>query len=109
MRAIRTTHDPDLGRRFVRVRRRGSRIVAIGKGLEPFDALDTGVFVFSPALFDALEWAQALGDRTLSGGVRQLAMRGLMRGVEIGDAAWCDIDTLSDLTAAESALSVRTA
>jgi choline kinase len=92
-----------------RVRRRGSRIVAIGKGLEPFDALDTGVFVFSPALFDALEWAQAVGDTTLSGGVRQLAMRGLMRGVEIGDAAWCDIDTLSDLTAAESALSVRTA
>ena len=27
-----------------------------------------------------------------------------MRGVEIGDAAWCDIDTLSDLAAAESAL-----
>ena len=92
-----------------RVRRRGSRIVAIGKGLEPFDALDTGVFVFSPQLFDALEWAQALGDTTLSGGVRQLAVRGLMRGVEIGDAAWCDIDTISDLAAAESALGVRIA
>ena len=35
-----------------------------------FDALDTGVFVFSPVLFDALERARALGDTTLSGGVR---------------------------------------
>lgn len=87
-----------------KVRREGSRIVAIGKGLADFDALDTGVFVFSPALFDALERARALGDTTLSGGVRQLAARGLMRGVEIGDAAWCDIDTLSDLAAAETAL-----
>ena len=92
-----------------KVRRQGSRIVAIGKDLAHFAALDTGVFVFSPELFDALERARALGDTTLSGGVRILAARGLMRGVEIGDAAWCDIDTLSDLAAAESALSTTSA
>ena len=92
-----------------KVRRQGSRIVAIGKDLATFDALDTGVFVFSPELFDALERARALGDTTLSGGVRQLAARGLLRGVEIGDAAWCDIDTLSDLAAAESALTTPSA
>ena len=92
-----------------KVRRQGARIVAIGKDLTDFDALDTGVFVFSPALFDALEHARALGDTTLSGGVRQLAALGLMRGVEIGDAAWCDIDTLSDLVAAESALTTPSA
>ena len=77
---------------------------AIGKDLKDYDALDTGVFVFSPVLFDALEQAQAAGDTTLSGGVRQLAARGLMRAMEIGDANWCDIDTVSDLAAAESAL-----
>jgi len=82
----------------------GSRIVAIGKDLVDYDALDTGVFVFAPVLFEALERARELGDTTLSGGVRQLAALGLMRGVEIGDAAWCDIDTVSDLAAAESAL-----
>jgi len=87
-----------------KVRRQGGRIVAIGKDLRDFDALDTGVFVFSPELFPALDRARALGDTTLSGGVRQLAALGLMRGVEIGDAAWCDIDTLADLVAAESAL-----
>jgi hypothetical protein len=27
-----------------------------------------------------------------------------MRALEIGDATWCDIDTVSDLEAAESAL-----
>ena len=92
-----------------KVRRDGARIVAIGKELTEFDALDTGVFVFSPQLFDALEDARSQGDTTLSGGVRQLAVRGLMRGVEIGDAAWCDIDTVSDLAAAESALTTPSA
>jgi len=99
---------PDRADEATRVRMNATRIVAIGKNLRPFDALDTGVFVFSPELFDALECAQALGDTTLSGGVRQLAARGLMRGVEIGGAAWCDIDTVSDLAAAESALGATT-
>jgi choline kinase len=92
-----------------KVRREGSRIVAIGKDLVDYDALDTGVFVFSPVLFDALDRSRARGDTTLSGGVRQLAARGLMRGVEIGDATWCDIDTVSDLAAAESALGAPSA
>ena len=92
-----------------KVKREGSRIVAIGKDLADYDALDTGMFVFSPVLFDALERARAQGDTTLSGGVRLLAAAGLMRGVEIGDARWCDIDTLSDLAAAESALGAPSA
>jgi choline kinase len=89
-----------------KVRLEGSRILAIGKDLTDYDALDTGVFVFSPLLFDALERARAHGDTTLSAGVRRLAARGLMQAVEIGDAPWCDIDTLSDLAAAESALAL---
>ena len=92
-----------------KVRREGSRIVAIGKGLPDYDALDTGVFVFAPVLFDALVRSRDAGDTTLSGGVRLLAALGLMRGVEIGDATWCDIDTLSDLAAAESALGAPSA
>ncbi len=100
---------PEQADEATKVRRDGSRIVAIGKDLKDYDALDTGVFVFSPVLFDALEQAQAAGDTTLSGGVRQLAARGLMRAMEIGDANWCDIDTLSDLAAAESALGTPSA
>ena len=100
---------PEQASEATKVRLEGSRIVAIGKDLPQYDAIDTGVFVFSPELFDALECAQALGDTTLSGGVRQLAARGLMRGVEIGDATWCDIDTVDDLAMAEHALGAATA
>jgi choline kinase len=101
---------PELAAEATKVRRDGSRIVAIGKDLIEYDALDTGVFVFSPDLFAALEHACAHGDTTLSGGVRQLAAGGRMHAVEIGGATWCDIDTVSDLAAAESVLAVaRTA
>lgn len=87
-----------------KVRRHGAQIVAIGKDLTEYDALDTGMFVCSPAVFDAIEVSRAAGDTTLSGGIRQLAGRGLMRGVEIGNAAWYDIDTLADLEHAEHLL-----
>jgi choline kinase len=100
---------PEQAAEATKVRREVSRIVAIGKDLTEYDALDTGVFVFSPLLFGALEQARGEGDTTLSGGVRILAARGLMRGVEIGDAAWCDIDTQSDLSAAEAVLGVPSA
>ena len=88
-----------------KVRRQNSLIVAIGKDLDDYDALDTGLFVCAPALFPALDEARRAGDTTLSGGIRRLAARGLMRAVEIGDAAWYDIDTPADLRTAESLLS----
>jgi choline kinase len=95
---------PSVADEATKVRRAGSRIVAIGKELREYDALDTGVFVCAPSLFDALEEAQASGDTTLSGGIRRLAARGLVHGFEIGGARWYDIDTVSDLAAAESEL-----
>jgi choline kinase len=82
----------------------GTRIVAIGKDLREHDALDTGMFVCSPALFAAIDAARADGDTTLSGGIRRLARLGLMRGIDIGNAAWYDIDTMDDLTQAEIVL-----
>jgi choline kinase len=85
-----------------KVRMHGDRITAIGKQLDPFDAIDTGVFVFSPAIFSALEESARAGDTSLSGGVRRLAARGLMRGVDTGGSAWCDIDTVADLIQASS-------
>ena len=99
---------PAVAEEATKVRRVGSRIAAIGKDLRDYDALDTGVFVCAPVLFEALAAAQAAGDTTLSGGIRWLAARGLMRGFDIGDAQWCDIDTVSDLAAAESALTAGT-
>ena len=95
---------PDVAAEATKVRLSGNRITAIGKDLVTYDALDTGLFVCAPALFPALEIARLGGDTTLSGGIRQLAARGLMRGADVGAATWCDIDTLEDLAAAETVL-----
>lgn len=89
-----------------RVRTAGGCIVEIGKDLATFDALDTGLFVCDPVLFDALDDSIAAGDTTLSGGIRRLAARRLMRALDIGDARWCDIDTPADLEIAEALLTV---
>jgi len=96
---------PEIAAEATKVRLRGDRISAIGKELAPHDALDTGLFVCAPALFDALEVARRAGDTTLSGGIRHLAALGLMRAADVGAASWCDIDTPDDLAAAESLLS----
>lgn len=97
---------PDVAAEATKVRTAGDYIVAIGKELEPYDAFDTGLFVCDPVLFDALDDSIAAGDTTLSGGIRRLAARRLMRSLDIGDARWCDIDTPADLQAAESLLVV---
>jgi choline kinase len=76
-----------------RVMTRDGAICAIGKGLEPFDAIDTGLFLLTPRVFDALEESSRAGDRSLSGGIRRLAAQGLMLSWDIGDGRWLDVDT----------------
>jgi 1L-myo-inositol 1-phosphate cytidylyltransferase len=90
-----------------KVRLSGDRIVAIGKDLQRYDALDTGMFVCSPQVFRALDRSRDRGDTTLSGGIRELAAEGLIRAVDIGPADWYDIDTVADLQHAESLLGER--
>lgn len=87
-----------------RVRLRRSRITAIGKRLVPFDALDTGMFVCRPALFDALDQAAHDGNTTLTAGVAVLASRRLARACDVSGSYWCDVDTVDDLQSAEAAL-----
>ncbi len=96
--------SPQVAAEATKVRMNGSLITAIGKDLTSYDALDTGMFVCAPSLFAAIDAARAAGDTTLSGGIRQLAARRLMRAVDIGNAAWYDIDTMADLQLAESLL-----
>ena len=100
---LRTT-SPAIVAEATKVRLSGSHITAIGKDLVTYDGLDTGLFVCAPSVFDALEASRASGDTTLSGGIRQLAERRLMRGADIGDASWHDIDTMADLEAAAGLL-----
>ena len=53
------------------------------------------------SVFEALDESCDAGDSTLSGGIRRLAARGLVRAVDIGAARWFDIDTVADLALAE--------
>ncbi len=80
------------------------RIVAIGKSLKSYDAIDTGVFLATPGLFEALKKACANGRRTLSAGILELADSGLAMATDICGRTWHDIDTLEDAKDAESKL-----
>ena len=98
------TTDPVIVAEATKVRLDRDRITAIGKDLVEYDALDTGLVVCAPELVPARDAARATGDTTLSGGIRRLAALGLMRGADIGEASWYDIDTVDDLEAAEGLL-----
>ena len=85
-----------------KVLRAGDRIVDIGKEIADYDALDTGMFLCSPALFDDLESASKDGNCSLSDGMLRLAHEGRLRAMEIGDAQWHDVDTPEALAYADA-------
>lgn len=76
----------------------------IGKQLKEFDAVDTGLFVCPPCIFERLEAAKVDGDCSLSDGVRAMAEAGRARIVDIGDSLWQDVDTPEMLEHAEAML-----
>lgn len=81
------------------------RVQAVGKHLADYNAVDTGVFVCSPALLEALAAVyEATGDAALSDGVRRLAEQGRMHALDIGDGFWQDVDTPEMLAHAETML-----
>ena len=98
--------DPNIDRIFdlddaTKVRRDGDHIVDIGKEIARYDALDTGMFLCSPSLFDRLESAIHDGNCSLSDGMRQLIRERRLRALEIGEAQWQDVDTPEALAHAE--------
>jgi len=69
------------------------RIVGIGKSLEDYNALDTGVFLITPSLIEALDAIDGPRGCSLSEGVAALASEGRMKAADIGNAVWIDVDT----------------
>lgn len=69
------------------------RIVDIHKELEEYNALDTGVFLVTPALIEALDAVNGPEGCSLSQGVGALAAEGRMRAADVGDVTWIDVDT----------------
>lgn len=85
---------------------RGSQIVAIGKGLARWDAIDTGCFRLTPAVFEALRQVPASEPLTVSAAMLRLARAGRMTAIEIGATEWADVDTPTDRAAAERLLAL---
>jgi len=89
-----------------KVRLEGQRIVDIGKELPSYDAVDTGVFLITEGLVEALHEArQRQGDCSLSDGVRRLAGAGKMHALDVTGAFWLDVDTPEAWRFAESRFS----
>jgi len=80
------------------------QIKDIGKQLNHHNAIDTGIFLCTPAIFDALEVSIRNGNNSLSAGIKVLANRQKMKAFEISDKYWLDVDDDSALKNAKSLL-----
>jgi len=88
-----------------RIKTEGGKIRDIGKNINEYNGFDTGLFVCTPAIFDALErCAEETGDTSLSGAVRELATHGLANAVNINGQFWIDVDDPEAFRRAENAL-----
>jgi 1L-myo-inositol 1-phosphate cytidylyltransferase len=71
----------------------GGRIARIGKTVEPYDAIDTGLFRTGPELIAAIRKSVAAGAQgSLSEGVQSLADRGRAETLEVTGRWWLDVD-----------------
>lgn len=78
------------------------RVRAIGKELREYNAVDTGIFLATSDLLDALATVVSRqGNASLSDGVSELAAQGLMYAEEFGDYFWQDVDTPEAYAVAE--------
>jgi choline kinase len=88
----------------MKVQTRNDRVTAIGKDLQDYDAIDTGLFVCPEEFFDYLEHAKKNGDCSLADGVRLMAADGKVHAIDIGNVWWQDVDTPAMLQKAERSL-----
>lgn len=80
----------------------GDSIRRIGKALDRYDAIDTGLFRATPALAEALRAAIAAGSAgSLSEGVQRLADEGRASIVDVTGLRWIDVDDPAALAKAE--------
>lgn len=85
------------------------RVVAIGKTLAHYDAIDTGIFVCPLEIFSYLARARKECDCSLADGVRLMASDGKVRAVDVGRSWWQDVDTAEMRGRAEKEIGKRAA
>lgn len=86
----------------MKVRTEEKRIVAIGKKLDEYNGIDTGIFICPENVFDYLRRVLQNDDCALADGVRLMAEEGNALAVDIGNAWWQDVDTPEMLAHASS-------
>jgi len=78
------------------------RIRSIGKTIPHYNAIDTGLFLATPELAEAIRAeVDAGGGGSLSEGMQRLADAGRAGTVDIGDASWIDVDSPAMLALGE--------
>lgn len=84
-------------------------IAKIGKTLARFDAIDTGIFLATPALAAAIRAAIADGGQgSLSEGMQHLADRGKAMSFDVEGGRWLDVDDPAALAKAEAMMAAPT-
>jgi 1L-myo-inositol 1-phosphate cytidylyltransferase len=94
----------------MKVQTGGNKVTEIGKNLQSYNAIDTGLSVCPAEFFAYLEKAKSINggsDCSLANGVELMAGEGKVRGIDIGRARWHDIDTRRILEHAEQDTSWR--
>lgn len=80
------------------------RIVELGPSLPKYNAVLTGTFLASPALFDAVREVSGGARATLAHSFQRLATRGLVRATPVDGLMWQEVATPRSLPAAERKL-----
>lgn len=86
---------------------KNGKVAAIGKQITQYNAVDTGLFVCTPTLFNALQEAADRSpkhDCSLSEGIATLMKTGRMAVQDIGALKWQDVDDDMMLAQAERLL-----
>ena len=87
-----------------KVRLQGDRISRIGKELGVYDAVDTGMFLLTPHIFNVLA-ENAKNERySLSESIQEYCNQQKMRTVDIEDVFWQDVDTKESMKHARKVL-----
>ena len=87
-----------------KVRIKNGHILNIGKTIDDFNGFDTGFFLCTPAIFEALERACKIhNDTTLSAAIRVLAEDKHAKSVQT-EGFWIDVDDKNAFQKAEKAL-----
>jgi choline kinase len=79
----------------------GKKIKKIGKNIEKFNGIDTGIFKCQPSLFDVIENSIKSGGESLSNSIQILSDQNRMLYCDIGEKFWIDVDDNIDLKNAE--------